>query len=228
MRLKERKLLPINLRFFGENGDNGIQESDSGGEDNSDNGKNSADENGENSTDDKPEDETSRLDKLIEEAVKRQTKKMSDENKKLSKALEKLQKEKLSEEELKQLELDNKIAEIAEREKQIIEQENRLHAIKAIKEIGLDDGSENSLELIDFVMSGTKEEIDGKVKTFSALVNKFVKAEVDRRFKENGRIPGKNNSGGGISDGGIAALLGKIASQDNEKSRNIIDSYLNK
>jgi len=175
----------------------------------------------------KPENDTSRIDKLIEEAVKRQTKKMSDENRRLAKTLEKLQKEKLSEDELKQLKIDNKMAEIAEREKQITKQENGLYAIKAIKAVGLDDGSENSLELIDFVMCDTKEEIDNRAKTFSALVNKLVKADVDRKFKESGRVPGRSSTSGGGGDN-IAVMLGKMTAQSNEKSRSIIDSYINK
>lgn len=224
--VKEKKniFLSVNLQFFGE-AEGGENKGDDGGEQGTENSNIGDKEEifGKNA-----ENDTSRIDKLIQDAVKRETKKMSDENRKLTKTLEKLQKEKMSEDEIKQLEMDNKIAEIEEREKRIQEQENKLHAIKAIKSAGLDDGSENSLELIDFVMSGTKEEIDSRVKTFGVLVNKFVKAEVDKKFKENGRIPGRSNSDGKTSCDNIANLLGKMASQDNEKSRSIIDSYLNK
>lgn len=225
MKAKRSIFLPVNLQFFGEGEGDGGQGAE-GGEQGEGDGDIGGQE--QENPEEKQEDDTSRINKLVEEAVKRQTKKITDENRKLTKTLEKLQKEKLSEDELRQLEIENKMAEIAEREKQITEQENRLHAIKAIKAVGLDDGSENSLELIDFIMCDTKEEIDNRAKIFSALVNKLVKADVDRKFKESGRIPGKSNSVGGSSNSSIAALLGKMTSQSNEKSRSIIDSYLNK
>lgn len=227
MKLKKNSFLPVNLQFFGETEESEGQGDNSGGENKSDNDEGL--NNGGEPPEENPEEDTSRLTKLIEDAVKRATKKMSEENKKLTKALDKLQKEKLSEDELKQLEIDNKMAEIAEREKQLAENENRLYAIKAVKAAGLDDGSENSLELIDFIMGVDKEDIDSRVKTFGDLVNKFVKAEVDRIFKENGRIPGRGaGSGNGGDENNIAAELGKRAAQANEKARSIIDSYLNR
>lgn len=227
MKLKKNSFLPVNLQFFGEIGESEGQGDNSGEENKPDNDEGL--NNGGEPPEENLEEDTSRLTRLIEDAVKRATKKMSEENKKLTKALDKLQKEKLSADELKQLEIDNKMAEIAEREKQLAENENRLYAIKAVKAAGLDDGSENSLELIDFIMGVDKEDIDSKVKTFGDLVNKFVKAEVDRIFKENGRIPGRGaGSGNGRDENNIAAELGKRAAQANEKARSIINSYLNR
>lgn len=104
-----------------------------------------------------------KIEKLIQARVDKQ---LAAERKKtvdLKKQLERLQKSKLTDDELKQVELDEKENAIAEREKAITEKENRLFAVKAIKEAGLDDGSDTSLSLIDFVMGADEEEIKEKV-----------------------------------------------------------------
>lgn len=134
------------------------------------------------------------IEKLIQTAVDRATNKLGNDNKKLREQIEALKKSKLTDEEIKQLELKNKEDEIAEREKALTEKENRLYAIKAIKTAGLDDGSDASLELVDFVLSDTTENIDAKVKAFSALLKKYVESEVDKTFKDNGRNPGKGKT----------------------------------
>lgn len=135
------------------------------------------------------------IEKIVQTAVDRATNKLGNENKKLREQLDNLKKSKLTDEEIKQLELKTKEDEIAEREKALAEKENRLYAIKAIKTAGLDDGSDKSLELVDFVLSDNTEDIDAKIKTFSELMKKFVQSEVDKTFKENGRNPGKGKTG---------------------------------
>lgn len=130
-----------------------------------------------------------KLEKLIQAKVDRITSKLGKEKASMQKQLEKLKKEKLSDEELKQYELSQKEQEIAEREKALLEKENRLYAIKAIKSAGLDDGSDKSLELVDFVLSEETDVIDNRVKAFGALVKKFAQSEIDKTFKENGRNP---------------------------------------
>lgn len=135
------------------------------------------------------------IDKLIQSAVDRATNKLGNDNKKLRDELTKLKKAKLTVEELRDDELKDKEAEIEERERALVEKENRLYAIKAIKAAGLDDGSDTSLELIDFVMADDTAVIDTKIKAFDKLIKKLVKIEVDRTFKENGRNPQAGTSG---------------------------------
>ncbi len=80
----------------------------------------------------------------------------------------------------------------ADKEKALTDRENRLFAIKAIKEAGLDDGSNTALELVDIVISGkedTEETIKGKINTIKSYCEKRVVAEVDKIFKANGRTP---------------------------------------
>lgn len=135
-----------------------------------------------------------KLDKIIQARVDKQ---MAAERKKtveLRNKLERLQREKLTDEELKNLELENKEKEIAEREKAIADKENRLFAVKAIKEAGLDDGSDTSLALVDFVIGEDEAEIKSKVKSFKELFDKAVASEVNRRFKENGCSPKTSGS----------------------------------
>lgn len=141
-----------------------------------------------------PEDD---IDKKIQRAVDRATNKLGNENKKLRQQLDALKKAKLTDEEAADLERQEREDALAERERALQEKENRLYAIKAIKAAGLDDGSDRALELVDFVLGGTEADIDLRVKAFGGLVKKFVKAEVDKTFKQNGRNP---EQGAGAGD----------------------------
>lgn len=135
--------------------------------------------------------------KLIQSEVDKVRTKYSNEKANLQKELDKLKREKLTEDEIKQLEINEKEKTLAERERALLEKEKRLFAIKAIKTAGLDDGSDISLELVDFVMADNEEAIATKVKTFGDLVKKFVNAEVDKRFKANGRTPNSGSTSSG-------------------------------
>ena len=137
------------------------------------------------------------LEKIIQRAVDRATNKLGNDNKKLRQQLEALKKNHLTEAQAAELERQQREDDLAEREKALAEEKNRWYALKSIKAAGLDDGGANSMELVDFVMAGTEEDIDAKVKSFGALVKKFVKAEVDKTFKQHGRDPGQGDGGAG-------------------------------
>ncbi len=139
--------------------------------------------------------DTEMLEKLVQAKVDKITSKLGKEKAELQRQLEQLKKDKLTDDEKKQFEISEKEQEIAERERALLEKENRLYAIKAIKAAGLDDGSDISLELIDFVMADDPSIIDTKIKAFDKLLKKLVKIEVDRTFKENGRNPQSGTSG---------------------------------
>ena len=143
-------------------------------------------------------DDDDELERRIQSAVDRATNKLGNENKKLLEQLEKMKKEKMTDDERRQYELTEKEKEIQERENKLKAQENRLYAIKAIKKAGLDDGSDAALELVDFVLADDEAGIDDRVKAFNSLVKKLVQAEVDKTFKNNGGKPNKGgNQGGG-------------------------------
>ena len=71
----------------------------------------------------------------------------------------------------------------------VIDGAHNIDAIKALKKAGLDDGSDTSLELAEFIVGDDEAAIDSKVKCFSALINKMVASEVDKIFKTNGGKP---------------------------------------
>lgn len=129
------------------------------------------------------------LEKIIQRAVDRATNKLGNENKKLRQQLETLKKNKLTEEEAAELERQEREADLEEREKALQEEKRRWYALGKIKAEGLDDGGNNAMELVDFVLGSTEEDIDNRVKSFGALVKKLVKAEVDKTFKQHGRDP---------------------------------------
>ena len=169
------------------------------------------------------------LENLIQRAVDRATNKLGNENKKLRGQIDELKKAKLSDDELKQLQIQEKEQEIAERERALQEKENRLIAIKAIKEIGLDDGSDAALSLVDFVMADDEDAIKERVKAFDVLVKRFVQSNVDKVFKQNGRTPMKGSSGAAKDDNksdSVAARIGQNVAKANKAAQSTLDYYL--
>lgn len=166
------------------------------------------------------------INKLIQSQADKIT---ADLGKKLAdkqKELDKLKREKLSDEEIKKLEIADKEKALTEKEQALLERENRLFAIKAIKENGLDDGSQQSLDLVDFVMSDNEETITERVKAFKGLVDRFVNAKVEQTFKANGRVPnGGGKASEGASENNIALELGKKAAETAKKSNDILNHY---
>lgn len=153
--------------------------------------------------DPEPEDNGIDLDEIDKIVQRKLDKAMAQERKEkaeLKRKYERLQKANLSAEEIKKEEMEEKEKAIRDREKAITDRENRLYAVKAIKEAGLDDGSDVSLALVDFVMGEDETEIDEKIKSFKELFNKAVTSEVNKRFKENGYTPKKgDNLNGGVN-----------------------------
>ncbi|PNV62220.1 hypothetical protein C0033_08895 [Clostridium sp. chh4-2] len=144
-----------------------------------------------------PEDSEKKLEKMVQAAVDRATNKLGNENKKLKGELEKERKKNLSADELKQLELQEKERELAQKEQEIKEKENRMYAIKALKKAELDDGSEETLDLVEFVLGEDETAIDVKVKALQKFAQRVAKYTTDGIYKANGRTPGKGNAGSG-------------------------------
>lgn len=136
------------------------------------------------------------LEKQIQAAVDRATNKLGNDNKALREELEKLRKEKLTAAELKALEDAEKEKDLADREAAVKAAENKLYAIGAIKKAGLDDGSETALEILSLVNASETADIDKNITALKSLVDKLVKAEVDKTFKGAGRTPEKGAAGG--------------------------------
>lgn len=170
---------------------------------------------------------TEAIEKLIQSRVDKITADLGKKNSELQKELNNLKKDKLSAEEIRNIEIADKEKELTEKEQALLERENRLFAIKAIKEIGLDDGSQQTLELIDFVMGKDEEEITTRVKAFKSFVDRLLSAKVAQTFKENGRVPngGNSNSGDDKQGANFAAELGKKKAETLKQSNDILKHY---
>jgi len=146
--------------------------------------------------DDPNDDLEAKIAKAVQAAVDRATNKLGNANKKLKEDLEKERKKNLSAEELKQLELQEKETELAQKEQEIREKESRMYAIKALKKAELDDGSEDTLDLVEFVLGEDETTIDLKVKALQKFAQRVAKNTTDGIYRANGRTPGKGNAGG--------------------------------
>ena len=171
----------------------------------------------------------SHLEALINSAVDRATNKLGNENKRLRAELETERKKNLSDNEIKDLELKEREKTLAERDKALTEKENRWIAMKAIKEAGLDDGSDASLAIVDFVMAEDETAIKERVKAFDGLVKRIVEAQVKAVFKANGRTPGVGSdtaaAAGGANES-AAVLMGRKAAAANQASKSIRDHFI--
>jgi hypothetical protein len=135
-----------------------------------------------------------KLDKIIQARVDKVTAKLGKEKADLQRQLKREREARLSDDELKQLEMAEKEKALEEREKALTERQNREYAQKSLREAGLDDGSETAFALVDFVMGADETEIDSKVKSFKELFNKAVTAAVNKRFKDNAYTPKKSDN----------------------------------
>lgn len=184
-----------------------------------------------NETEKRPENSvltTEAIEKLIQSRVDKSNAELGKKIANLQKENEKLKKENMSVEEVKQFEISEREKTLAAKEKDLLDRENRLFAIKAIKEIGLDDGSERSLSLVDFVMAEEQETITERVKAFNELVQGFVSAKVDEKFKAIGRTP--NGAAAQNTEtkkeSSIAEALGKRRAEQAKKSNDVLNMYL--
>jgi len=165
--------------------------------------------------------------KLIQSSTDRATAELGKQIAALKKENSELKKQNMSAEEVKKLEAEEREKTLAAREKDLLDRENRLFAIKAIKEIGLDDGSERALSLVDFVMAEKQEDITERVKAFNALVQGFVSAKVDEKFKSIGRTPnGAAQSAETKKETSVAETLGKRRAEQAKQSNDVLNMYL--
>lgn len=165
--------------------------------------------------------------KLIQSSTDRATADLGKQIAALKKENESLKKQNMSAEEVKKFEIDEREKTIAAKEKDLLDRENRLFALKAIKEIGLDDGSERALSLVDFVLAEKQEDITERVKAFNTLVQGFVTAQVDAKFKAIGRTPnGATQSTETKKETSVAETLGKRRAEQAKKSNDVLNMYL--
>ena len=132
------------------------------------------------------------IEKLVQQAVDRATSKLGQDNRALRETIAKLERESMTSDERRRLELAEKEHALAAREAELLDRENRLYAVRALKAAGLDDGGEASLELVDLVLGQDEAGIDRNVAALAALVKARVQADVGRIFREGGGVPQKS------------------------------------
>lgn len=228
----------INMQYFAESGtgDSVLGNSDGadGANNNDDNDTHSGQNNGagdgsqndvQTGGDNTPTAEA--IEKLVQAKVDRITADLGKKNAGLQKEINKLRKEKLTDEEVKQLEMAEKEQAMKDKEKALLERENRLIAINAIKEAGLDDGSTEALELVDFVIADNEENIKARAVSLKNLIDKRAAAEVAKIFKKNGRIPngGKQGEETADKDTSLAEKLGKARAAQNKTANDVLKYY---
>lgn len=215
LNLNSEKLIPINLQLFSEGVTEG-GEPEGGETANEGDGEATKGENEKSERrkppDDKPNDGDS--------------KKYEAKIKKLEKQIETMQKEKMSEDERKKFDDDKRTRELAEKEAELRDRENKLYAVKAIKDIGIDCGSEDLSNLTVLVTVGVKgaEEIDSRVKSLKTVIDSVVQFECDRRFKDAGRMP-KGAGKAAEENSSIAKRLGARRAESDKKAKDILDYY---
>lgn len=139
------------------------------------------------------------IDRIVQSRVDKLMAGERKKNAETEKKYKNLQQQLMTADEVKQAEIAEKEEALAAREKELQDRLNREYAQKALREAGLDDGSETAFSLADFVMGNDEAEIKEKVTTFKKLFDTAVSAEVKKRFKDNGRVPEK----GGTQTGGV-------------------------
>lgn len=235
-----RRLYPINLQLFahGDGGEDGNGGSDGGDEDTGGKGgeggndTDPADKGGKGDDKGKDKDKgAEKLQKYIQSEIDKALAKERKAHAETKKALEALQKDKLSDDELAEVARKKHEKELADREKAITDKENRYFAIKAIKDANLDDGSDKALALVDLVVTGnedTEETITQRVKAVGDYISAMVAAKVEERFKNNGRNPNGSDDGDGGDDkekNKFAVKLGKQRAEQDKKANDVLAHY---
>lgn len=133
------------------------------------------------------------IQKLIQSERDRATNKLGNDKKseidKLKKDLKKLQEEKLTDEEKRKLEQD----ELEQQKREFAVMKNKYLAAQELKAADLDNGD----DVVALVIGDDEDGTKANVKTLKAVVDRLVKAQVEKKFKDNGRDPGKGASGAG-------------------------------
>lgn len=109
-------------------------------------------------------------------------------------ALDKIKREKMSEEEKAKHDLEKAQKDIQDRESALLKREVELHAIDVITK------KELPLNFREFLVGSSVEDTDKRVDTFAAAWASAIKEAVEKRFKDNGDDHKKGGGGGGGQD----------------------------
>lgn len=147
------------------------------------------------------ETEDEKFNKLFQAKFDRAMAQERKEKAELKKKLENLQKKMLTDEEKKQYEFEQQQQELEEQRKELMLEKNKMYAVKAMKKAEISDTEEAMMVIEKLVAACADEtEIDEMVTLLKAWKEKDVAAEVNKRFKDNGREPKKSDTlNGGVN-----------------------------
>lgn len=211
----ERAMLRLNLQFFGDDGAGG----NAGG------AEPTGGEGGAGAPAEPNGNDDDRIAKIVQSQVDRLMAPERKKNADLQKQIDKLLKEKMSAEEIKKLEDEEREKTLAEREAALTQKTNLIYAQQAVTKAGFGDDLE---AVVDFVMGDSEAKTEERVKAFKTLVDKLVAAQVDKTFKANGRTPqgGAGGDQGGKPENAIAEKLGKARAAQTKQSNDILNHYI--
>lgn len=119
----------------------------------------------------------------------------------LKKRLERLEKKALTDEEVRQGEIERQQQEIDEQRREITIEKNKMYAVKALQKANISN-TEETMSVIERMVTSCEDEddIDELITLLKKWHDNAVKAEVDKRFKEGGYTPQKGtNLNGGVN-----------------------------
>lgn len=177
------------------------------------------------------QDNMNSIEKLIQSAVDRATNKLGNENKSLRKQLDELVKKQLTDEERVELERKQEREAFEAEKAQFLKEKHQLYAVNQLAKAEINVGSEMLPMLIGLVSGSDETSIDENIKALSTVINTIVAAKVEETFKQNGRNPsGSGNSNSDAKSKGeiLAEKLGKEKSEQEKRSREILDKYINR
>lgn len=210
----------------GSTGGVGNQNTNTGANNNNQTGNNNAGQ--QNNNQQGQQSDTTNLERLIQSAVDRATQRLGTENKQLKSQIEQLQTMNMTDAEKHEHAMSEREKALKAGEAALKMEKNKMYAVAAIKNAGLDDGSADSMGLIDLVMDEDEKGIDAKVKALSTLVTSLVQKEVNKTFAQNGRNPARGDSGN--NDGPdkkveLGSKLGKRQAEVNKRSQSVLNMY---
>ncbi len=225
----ERKLLRLNLQFFGADGDAAADTTTTAAADTATaTDAQAANANADNQQNNPPL-TTEAIEKIIQSRVDKATAELGKKYALAQKENEQLKKDKMNADELAKYELEQEKKALATERKELTDKTNRLTAINELTKVELYDGSETATSLLNMVVNGAKEEseIADNVKAIKSVIDKMVAAQVQKKFKDNGRVPNGGTTGSEENKNGtsIAEKLGKQAAETRQKSNDILKHY---
>ena len=214
----ERKLMRLNLQFFGADGEGGGTPA---AEETPAAGAPAATE--PPATDPKTADtvlSSEDIKKIIQQTVDKRTadlgKKISD----LTKENETLKRANMTAEQIAQADKEEFEKQKAEVEKQ----KREIHAHRAVAAAGYGTDAD---AVVDIILGDTDDKTDERLNNFKALVDKMVAAQVQATFKANGREPnGATAATETKPENSVAQKLGEARAAREKQSNDILNHYI--